>query len=370
MRALPCCLAPLFLIVAGCGARTDLDLASSEDSPEYEPVCSEQQPAARVPDCARATPSAVPLARLARDPGSDSFDGVDSFHLATDGEAIFYVSEGRVFRTPMADGITEALTPPGSADGWVRYADGFVYWEDDDVVQRVPARGGLVEPLVEVPPTAIWAVAGDAILSTGAANQPSPLYRTSLTTGETTEIIAEDPDQPIRSMRVDGDRVLVMYSDSLVTVPVTGGDVEVLASMSMSGGEPPIANEAYVYFGAMTFPTHGLYRILRDKPSAPELFLPGFPVSVALAGDDVFANVVPNLEDGEEETIGELMRAPVRGGDPEHITFTDARRTPSFIANSTAGLLVAECTLYVIEECTDEPINEYRLVALRRPDGD
>jgi hypothetical protein len=227
-----------------------------------------------------------------------------------------------------------------------------------------------VEPLVDVPPTAIWAVAGDAIVSSGPANEPSPLYRTSLTTGETTEIIAEDPDQFIKSMRVDGDHVLVAYSDGLVTVAVTGGDVEALTSMSMSGGEPPIADEAHVYFGALTFPTLGLYRIPRDKPSAPELFLPGFPVSVALAGDDVFANVVPNLEDGAKETVGELVRAPVGGGAPEHITFTDARRTPSFIANSTAGLVVSDCTLYVIELCTDEPTDEYRLVALPRPDED
>lgn len=370
MRASSCCLALLSVILVGCGARTDPYLASSEDGPERELVCSDQQPAARVPDCARATPSAVPLARLVRGPGSDGSDGVDSFHLATDGESIFYISEGRVFRTPIADEITEALTPPGSADGWVRYADGFVYWEGDDVVQRVPAQGGMVEPLVNIPPTAIWVVAGDAILSSGPANQPSPLYRTSLTSGETTEIIAEDPDQFIRSMRVDGDHVLIAYSDSLVTIPVTGGDVETLVAMSTSGGEPPIADEAYIYFSALTFPTIGLYRARRDGPSTPELFLPGFPVSVALAGDDVFANVVPNLEDGEEETVGELMRAPVGGGDPEHITFTDARRTPSFITNSTAGLVVSDCTIYLIEICTDQPTYEYRLVALPRPVGD
>ncbi|UQA56961.1 hypothetical protein [Polyangium aurulentum] len=348
----------MFVPLVGCGGRIDFEPASSEGG--HGGVCIEQQPATPVPDCTRATPSAIPIARL--------FDGTDAFHLATDGESLYYVSEGRVFRMSMTDRVPEALTPQGTFGVQVTYADGFVYWQNLDGVHRVPAEGGLVEPLVELPFSATWAVAGDAILSSGPSGHPSPLYRTSLTTDETTEIIAEDPVQFISRMHVDGDRVLVRYSNRLVAVPATGGDVEVLASMFMVGAEPPRVDETHIYFGARPGSTAGLHRIPRDGSSAPELFLRGTPIAVAFAGDSIFANVVPNLENGEEETIGELVRAPLDGGAPEHITFTDARGKPYSISLGTGGLVVSDCTLYFIERCSDE--TELRLVALPRPDVD
>src|SRR5262249_50231855 len=164
-------------LCAGCGARDALDSTF-----ECKPL-----EITHVQECARLDPDALPIARLASAPGSDPFEGVDGFHLASDGESLYFASEGRIFRVSVRGGAPEPLTPPDSGGSHLQFADGFVYWRGHAAVMRVSAHGGAVESLVELPKGTQWAVAPDAILSWTFPG-PSPLYRTSFSTGETTEV--------------------------------------------------------------------------------------------------------------------------------------------------------------------------------------
>jgi hypothetical protein len=348
----------LLCVALGCSDRTDIELSPDEDieEEEDEPECpAELTP--RVEECARAAPDAVPLATLF---GS---------HLAADDEFLYFTSENQVFRLSTLGGEPEALTPPGSASGAIQYpGDGFLYWKHDDVVLRVPKTGGEPEPLVEMAPNAIWAVADEAILSTGTYPDPSPLYRTSLITGQTTELLAVDSEQSIQDIGVEADHALVALSHSLIAVPLGGGEPQLLASGTLFGA-PPLAHDGQVYFGAYFLePDHhelGIYRVDVDEPSTPELVLSGFPVAFVFEDDALYAHIIPK-PGIDEMTQGRIVRAPLSGEAPAFITDTSSWSTEPYGAPSNA-LIVSGCNLYFIERCTtDPPGTEARLVTMSK----
>jgi hypothetical protein len=346
--------------VALCGGcHADVDLAPDVDTEaeDEEAIACVADLTPRVEDCVHEAPDAVPLATLF---GS---------HLATDDEFLYYASENQVFRLSMFGGAPEALTPPGSASGAIQYGgDGFLYYKHENVVQRVPKAGGDPELLVELAPNATWIVADQAILSSGTYLDSSPLYRTSLITGQTTELLPIDPEQSILDIGVEADRVLVALSHSLVAVPLARGEPRLLATGTLFGA-PPLAHEGQVYFGAYFLdPDHhdlGIYRVDIDEPSTPELVLSGFPVAFVFDDDALYAHVIPQPGLGEM-TQGRIVRAPLTGEDPELITGTSSWSTGPYAAPSNA-LVVSGCNLYLIERCTtDPPGTEGRLLTMSK----
>ncbi|NUO49340.1 MAG: hypothetical protein HOV80_10835 [Polyangiaceae bacterium] len=361
MSALKTPLALLVCVALGASCRTDIELLPDEETePEEEqeePECTAEL-TPRVEDCARAAPDAVPIAALS------------SSYVVADGEFLYYASEGRVVRLSMIGGEPEALTPPDSINVGIRYiADGSLYWMQEGVVQRVPTTGGEPEPVVEIAPNAVWAIADLAILSSGPYGDPSPLYRTSLTTYETTELLAADPEQSIQEIAVDGDRALVELSNSLVAVPLGGGEPQLLASGGHMVGAPPIVRDGEVYFGARFLPPTletGLYRVDLDEPSTPELFLPGFPIAFAFDDDALFAHVVPQPATNGI-TNGQIVRASIKGGDTAVITDTSSYAEGGVVTWSSSALVVSGCNLYFIERCISEPpTSEARLLTMSK----
>ena len=217
------------LVVAICllSAACDSDVVPVPDDWD-EPAPA--GPEARVDDCVRAG-GGVPIARVR---------GGDPLSLASDGASLFYMSDGRVLALPLAAGAARPLTAKRLGGRDVQYASGFVYWAHDDTVYRVASSGGEPEALVELASGAKWVVAGDAILSGGLPSDPSPLFRSSLTTGETTEILPPHEGQPIRSLRVAGDRVLVESGQRLLSMSVFGGDERLVDDDAPSAWDPPI----------------------------------------------------------------------------------------------------------------------------------
>lgn len=353
----------LFPLALGCSARTQLEDRTAGGGPGgEEPACLEE-PEPRVEDCARASTDAVPIAELRG----------DGFHLAADEAYLYYASEQAIFRLAMSGGEPEPLTPPGAGGAQVKYAEGYVYWLDGDLVRRVRATGGEVEDLVKLPPQATWAVAEDAILSAGSYTAPSPVYRTSLGTGETSELLPEDPEQPIWDLGVAGDRVFVERSDSLISVPLDGGEAQLVYDGGTGGGQPPIAHDGQVYFtGSFTdggaFGV-GILRVDIDPPHAAEVFLRGY--GVAFAADDraLYAHVIPTPGSSDEPTTGTLVRAPFAGGVPTELTRTSGKGHLGYEISSN-GLAVSGCYVYFVDRCTELPGNEFRIVAVPKTPGE
>ncbi len=344
----------------GCGARTVREEPAEQraDGPDDEPVCVDDL-SPRVDDCTRASTDAVPVARIVG----------DGFHLAGDGEFLYFNSDHTVFRLAMSGGEPEPLTLPGGGGLEIKQVDGFVYWWDDDAVHRVPASGGEPELLVELGPQATWTVTGDAIVHAGPYTASSAVHRTSWATGETIEILPEDPEQPIWDLGVGEGRVFVSRSQSLVSVPVGGGEPQLLYDGGTDGGQPPIAHDGQVYFAGI-FPENdafavGLLRVDLDAPSAPEVFLRGYGVAFAIDDDALFAHIIPPGSSAAT-TRGELLRAPLAGGEAELLTHTSAKGHLGFEISSN-GLVVSDCHVYFVDRCADGVPNEFRLVAIEKP---
>jgi len=365
LRTTACLALLLSLLPLGCGARVVLEDPLADDDDEHEePECTaDLEP--RVEDCERESTDAVPLARL---------EG-DGWHLAADDEFLYYISDGTVYRLAMIGGEPEALTPFGSALSDIQYADGFLYWMDSGVVKRVPKEGGEPEPLVELASTSTWAVAGDAILSSAPTPEPAPLYRTSWITGETSELLALDPEQFIWKIGVGDGHALVARSHGLVSVPLGGGEPQVLAGNGVGAGQPPVVHDGQVYFGS-THPQGdhsgiGLLRVDLDDPAAPELVLDGFPVAFAFADDTLYGHTIPVPEIPGEKVPGRIVRQSLAGGDPEHITDTSAYAEIGF-THSSNGLVVSGCNVYFIDKCNDNPgghPNQFRVVTVSKVPG-
>lgn len=358
----------LFVCLAlGCSARTDLDRLSDEATEEEEedlPECvAELTP--RVEDCARpAAPDAVPLATLF------------ASQIRADDEFLYYSSEGRAFRLSMSGGEPEALTPPSSVRGSIRHvAGGFLYWTEEGTVLRVRTTGGEPEPLVEIAPNAVWALAGEDIVWAGPYSEPSPVYRTSSISGETTELLSEDPDESIKNVNVEDGHALVTLAHSLVAIPLDGGEPRALLGSPGVGmvGNRAVVRDGLVYFGArfISSPGAGIWHIDLHEPSTPERFLPGFPVSFVFDDDALYAHIIPETDVSGAKN-GRIVRAPLSGGEVVEITGTSSRSLASgpgygpYVVPSNA-LIVSGCNLYFTETCgIDPPSNEYRLVTMSK----
>jgi hypothetical protein len=343
------------LVVALClsTAACDSEVARVPDAPDD--VLS-AEPEARVGDCVR-TADGVPIAILS---------GADPFSLATDGASLFYMSDGRIFSIALAGGAAKPLIPNGFVGGDVKYADGFVYWLHDDTVYRVTSSGGEPEPLVELGAAAEWDIAGDAILSTAARSaEPSPLFRSSLTTGETTEILPLDESNPIRRLRVVGNRVLVGSDSRLLSISVFGGDEQLLADTTMSGVDPPLASGDSIYFGAHDKADHFVARASSSDSGEPQRLATGFAVSMVADDEALFVSSIPVPQPGAGETSGELVRVPLDGGAPQRLSAMPTWASSGF-AILSAGLVVDDANVYFIEGCTEGKPNEFRLVAVSK----
>jgi len=358
----------LLCVALGCGCRTDIDLSPDEgtepeEQEQEEPECTADL-TPRVEDCARpAAPDAVPIAQLF------------AYQLAADDEFLYYASEGRLFRLSMIGGEPEALTPPGAPVSPVRYvADGLLYWMHEGVVLRVPATGGAPEPVVEIIPNAVWALAGQDVIWGGPYSEPSAVYRTSSISGETTELLAEAPEESVKNITVDDDRALVTLDHSLVAIPLAGAAPQALVSGAIMVGTPPIVHDGQVYFGAGFLPpSHemGIYRVDIDEPSTPELFVSGFPVAFVFDDDALYAHIIPET-DVSGTRNGRIVRAPLSGGDAVEITDTSSQSLATgpghgpYMVTSNA-LIVSGCNVYFTETCSiDPPSNEYRLVTMSK----
>ncbi|NUO49339.1 MAG: hypothetical protein HOV80_10830 [Polyangiaceae bacterium] len=351
----------LVCVALACSARTDIDPKPGEETEEEEdeeelPDCTPVlEP--RVEDCNRAAGDAVPLARLVG----------DGMHLAADDEFLYYASESRVFRLSMLGGEPEALTPGNSAGQDIKYADGFVYWTEDDVLYRVPATGGEAEALLELAQGSTWAVAGDAIFSAGPYVEPSAIHRTSIATGDTTEILAVEPEQGVASIGIQGGLVLVSRANSLVSIPVDGGEPRPLHTSGGASVGPAIVHGTDIYFqGRFPISDHayasGILRVDIDQPSGYEVFLRGWVPAFAIDDDALYADLVPEPDGSGGKTHGRLVRAPLSGKAPAHLTDTSSYCQIGCTA-SPNGLIVSGCNVYFTDRCTDASRpSEYRIV--------
>jgi hypothetical protein len=362
----------LLCVALGCSARTDIDLTPDDETePEEEedlPECAADL-TPRVEDCARpAAPDAVPIANL--------------FHpslILADDEFLYYASDLRAFRLSMSGGEPEALTPPDSVSGTLKYlVDGFLYWRNDGTVLRVRTTGGEPEAVVEIIPDAVWALAGQDVIW-GGPSEPSPVYRTSSISGETTEILAEDPDEKLKIINVAAGHALVTLDHSLVAIPLAGGEPRVLAKGGMGAGTRPIVHDGLVYFGATISMVQGevspelgpaIWRVDLEEPSKPELFLSGFAVAFAFDDDALYAHIIPENPPGGS-AAGRIVRAPLSGGDALEITGTSSRSLGTgpvhgpYVTPSNA-LVVSGCNVYFAEPCSIEPTHDFRLVTMSK----
>ncbi|NUO49338.1 MAG: hypothetical protein HOV80_10825 [Polyangiaceae bacterium] len=347
----------VFCVALGSGCSAEIELRPEDETePEDEEELPECTPdlTPRVEDCARGTSDAVPVARVTG----------DGFHFAADQEFLYYIDDFRPVRLSMSGGEPEALTPHDSAGQDIKYADGFVYWTGDDVLFRVPATGGDPEPLLELEHGSHWAIAGDYILSAGPYVSPSAVYRTSMTTKETTEILAEDPEQPVWDIGVGTGRALVARMHSVVSVPLEGGEPQVLSDRGAGGLQPPFEHDGQAYYvGSAPLGGNlatGTVRVDIDKPSTPELFMPGYGLAYAVDDDALYAHIIPQPTGGEMNR-SRVVRAPFSGEEPAFVTYTSSTSGSGWNAWSN-GLVVSGCNVYFIEKCDDGDPNELRIV--------
>ena len=336
------------LLMTACDSEVLLESESDE------PVV---QPEARVDDCERVG-DGVALARLSGsgDPGS----------LATDGESLFFLSEGQLFSLPLTEGDAEPLTDEGASGSDVKYSDGFVYWLNGDTVYRVATSGGEPEALIELAVGAAWAVAGDAILSTnGSTEPPSIVFRSSLTTGEISEMVTAEEGDVIRRLHVEGDRVLVASDHKLLRLSVFGGDEQLLAEGTLSSWEGPAVFDEQVYFGAHDKADFYLARVPQDGSETFERVVSGYVVSTAFDDEAVYVYAIPSPLTGSEPTTAELLRVPLDGGPSQRLSALPSEASVGFVIRS-AGLVVDEDFAYFIDECTDTKGAEFRVVAIAK----
>ena len=314
------------------------------------------QPEARVDDCERVG-DGVALARLERgDPRS----------LATDGESLFFLSEGQLLSLPLAGGAAEPLTNGAAVGRDVKYSDGFVYWLDDNTVHRVATSGGEPEALGELAVGAAWAVAGDAILSTnGSTEPPTIVFRSSLTTGEISEIATAEEGDAIRRLHVEGDRVLVASDRKLLSLSVFGGDEQFLAEGTLADWDGPAVFDEQVYFGAHEKSDYYLARVPQDGSGPFEPVVSGFVVSTAFDDEAVYVYAIPNALTGSGPTAAELLRVPLDGGPSQRLSALPSEGSGGFVIRS-AGLVVDEDFAYFIDECADTDATEFRVVAIAK----
>lgn len=343
---------PIFVWLAlACGARTDLDAGEDEEILE---CTADLTP--RVEDCARAVPGAVPLAQL-----------LDT-KIVADDDFLYYASGGQVFRLPMIGGQPEALTPPGSAYGAIQLTeDGLLYWLHEGVVMRVPRAGGEPEPVVDagIAEPSTWTIAGDVIVWSSPFLEPGPLYRTSLTTGDTKEILGADPKWVVLALAIGPERALVVRNNDLLSISLAGGEPQVLAAGGIAG-IPPIVRGNEVYFGGGISQQAGIYRVDLETPLGPELVLPGFPNGFVFDDDVLYANIIP-LSEGSDEVRGRIVRAPLSGGEPAFISYTDSFCRRGGCTAGSHPLIVAGCNVYFLDRClADPPGRETRLVTVSK----
>lgn len=349
MARLTARLAVLVCVTLGCGARSDLEVGEDEEMLE---CMADLTP--RVEDCDRPAADAAPLAKLF---GS---------RVVADDELLYYPSEGQIFRLAMSEGEPEALTPPDSAYGNIQLgADGLLYWVYYGAVMRVPTTGGepelVVDPEIEEP--AVWTLADRFIVWTPFID-PGPVFRTSLTTGETNELLAADPTDEIYTLGFGAERVLIERGNSLLTVPLAGGKPQVLSTRG-GAAVPPIVRGRHVYFGAH-FATMGIYRVDLETPSTPELVVPGLPNAFAFDDDALYASIIPQC-DRAEEVQGRIVRVPLSGGEPAFISYTDAFCQGGGYTGGWHPLIVSGCNVYFIDRCDADPsLREARLVTVSK----
>ena len=364
-------------VVGGCGAREALDIGagagSSRQCPELEVT--------DVPECTRASPEALPLARLAELPGETG--GMDGWHLAADEAHLYFVSESRIFRVSKEGGEPEPLTPPHTAGQSLTLVGDFLYWWHEGWVRRMPVGGGPIEPALELPEADGWTVAPDAILSWQGSEYGAPLRSTSLSTGEATVLWAGARQARIVGFRADESHAYGLVGHDLLRVPLEGGAAELLgegtdalSGWAAGGGLEWIVTDTHVYLGRASFedvpvneagsfdPKIEVYRVAKESPhTAEQVVNRGFSLRMVEHEDDLFLDAVVRANEGPE-TRGEIVRVPLDGGEVERIGESDSASPAlsSVYTNTSAGIAASDCHVFVHLRCEDE--DTYRLVAL------
>jgi hypothetical protein len=340
----------------GCGART---------SPgELGAVCDGVPcDTPRVPDCKRLTPEAVPLARLA--PSSPGAGDVSGFHFAADDHHLYFFSEGRIWRVAKRGGAPETVSPAGSGGNRIHVIGDTLVWSKGGDILRMAKTGGTPTTVATFPNSPLWTLIGSDILSVEPQQTPAPLLITPLFDGTSSELLPTIPDSFVHEIGEDGEAALVQRSQDLLTVPLNGDPPAVLTTFSSSGSAPPLADATSIYFGARPPDSldPAIYRLLKQPGATPEVLLSGFPVSTALDGVTLYANIALPNPDGTY--TGALVHLPASGGDPVKMAATDVKGTVTTFQETTAGLIVGDEYVYFIESCdpTDDG-TAYRLVSL------
>lgn len=208
----------------------------------------------------------------------------------------------------------------------------------------------------------------------------APLYRTTVSSGETVEIWPGDPEQKIQDARADARHVYLAGDFDLLRVPLQGGPAERLVGNGPKVGPEPrllggaiLVTDEHVYFGATELKvdkkpgydtaTFGVYQLSKADASTVKPVLEGLPIRIAAHDENVFADLVMPPALGEPDTYGSIVRAALDGGPVEHIADTALRSWGAgALEYRSAGLAASDCYVYFILRCEDEPT--YRLVAL------
>lgn len=340
----------LATLAAGCGGRAVVDEAAPFDTP-------------RVDDCARRTPDAVPLGRIAPSPDGG---GASGFGFAADEAFAYFYSEGRIWRVAKASGAPEPITPPGTGGGGIRLHDGSLFWSEDDAIFRAPASGGDPEYVGTAP--AGWTISGQDLITVSGLDKGASVTRTPFGGGSSEEILAGDPGQQVHLVAGVGDGVLVKRTADLLLIPASG-PLQTLADAGTTGFARLLEDGGFVYFGGFDADFIGVFRVPADGSAPPQTLLEGIPIATAIAGDTLYANVI--LRQPDNTFVGTLVRLPRFGGAFTAMTTTDAFAlgTPPpgswpAVAHQTGGLEADASRVYFIELCTDLQPAEYRLVSL------
>ena len=335
----------LVTLTAGCGGRVVVDETAPFDTP-------------RVDDCARRTPEAVPLGRIA--PSSEG--GANGFTLAADDGFVYFASEGRNWRVAKASGAPEPLTPPGSASDSRLVREGSsLFWSKDDEVFRAPASGGDPE-YVGVSPDR-WTISGQYLIASSGPEKGAALTRTPFGGGSSQEILPGDPEQAILNLAAAGDGVLVKRTADLLLVPTSDAPLQISDTWGMSASRP-LEDGGFVYFGGHYGPP-SLLRVAIDG-GEPQILVQGFAIDTTIVGDTLYANVI--LRQPDDTFVGRLVRLPSSGGTFTAMATTDSSTPPASpgweppYAYKASGLAADASRVYFIQLCTD--VAEYRLVSL------
>jgi hypothetical protein len=347
------------VVVMGCGGRSTLDVAGGCLVEGCDPP--------RVADCQRRAPEATPLAVIRE----------DNVHFASDDEALYFRSEGRIHRLPRGSGKAVALTPEPAGDAGASISafdagEGVLAWLEGSTLRVTSVGGGDVRTLAELPgdQTRVLVTHGYVVTFgySSSKDEPHPVYRVPFATGGAETLVPSAT--VVGAARDDATgQVLLATRDGVLAVDASTGAVASLSHGEVFHDPAAAGGAVFDLAWAVDLPpgfhtgTDGLFRVTPGQQ--PQQLAHGVFISIAADADDV---VFDGALDDPEPGRTSIGLVPRDGSPPELLATSDSKVLKGNATSALATTVRTDGTyVYFAQVCLeteDTSAREFRLVRL------